>query len=62
MLLKMKHLMLMEEAVGENKFKARENLTNEEIDDLLELDAWYYDIEKDHLIINHEELRKKRSG
>lgn len=59
MLLKMKQLMLMEEAIGDEKFKARTDLTEDEIKEVLELDDWYFEIEHEHLITNHEELQKK---
>lgn len=59
MLLKMKHLMLMEKAIGNEKFKARTDLTEAQIKKVLELDDWYFEIEQEHLITNYNELRKK---
>lgn len=59
MLLTMKQLTLMEKAIGKEKFKARTDLTKDEIKEVLELDAWYFDIEHEHLITNYEELQKR---
>ena len=56
MLLRMETLALLDE-VGEDKFKARPGLTEAQKAKLRRIDEGYYKIEKEHLIINYEDLR-----
>ncbi len=57
MLLPMAFLQLLEK--DGRKFKGRNNLTKEELQEILEFDDEYYQTEEEHIISNYQELQKQ---
>lgn len=59
MLLKRRHYDLFESYDKEkDQFKARTDLTEAEIEELLALDEWQMMTDRKHLITNYEEIKK----
>ena len=59
MLLKRRHYDLFESYDKEKyQFKARTDLTEAEIEELLALDEWQMMTDRKHLITNYEEIKK----